>query len=365
MEWEKLGSITVLIADDDAFNRQLIISLLSKIPSIKYIEADNGIEALDYLEREKIDIILLDLHMPKLNGIETIKEIKKSETLALIPIIVISTDEMVMREFFELGANDFISKPFKLQELQAKIYKYIQKFYYAKEAQKKKKSKEKEREESIKDDEDSQDSKVEVVEQERLFSLEEIENSQKEMFKGLAYIISLRDKNIKVSAKLVKAFAELLNYNRNDIDRLYLSTIVYNIGALSSDNFKKSYTDILSNKNNSIERVYMFQAYKIIKNSIETPFLKILKHVIVEHKENYNGTGAPQGLKGKKISSYAQIVHIVETFNILLDRQNSPKNIYNFFIKQSGEMFDPDILYNFLEYFDYFVQLREKYIKED
>ncbi len=346
MEWEKLGSITVLIADDDAFNRQLIISLLSKIPSIKYIEAENGIEALDYLAREKIDIILLDLHMPRLNGIETIKEIKKSPLHSIIPIIVISTDEMVMKEFYKLGANDFISKPFKLRELQAKIYKYIEELYYKKKFKQVKKK------------------RKQVVKKEKLFDLETVENSQKEMFKGLAYLISLRDKNIEVSAKLVKAFAELLNYNKKDIDRLYLSTVVYNIGALSSNNFKKSYANVISNKNSSIDTIYIFQAYQIIKNSIETPFLKILKSIITEHRENYNGTGVPQELKGKEISPYAQMVYIVETFNILVSQQNPIKNIYNFLASQSGKMFDPEILYHFLEYFDYFVELRQKYIKE-
>jgi len=347
MEWEKLGSITVLIADDDAFNRQLIISLLSKIPSIKYIEAENGIEALDFLAREKIDIILLDLHMPMLNGIETIKEIKKSPLHSLIPIIIISTDELIMKELYRLGANDFISKPFKLSELQAKIYKYIEEIYY----------KNKLKENGI--------DKKEDVKQEKLFDLKTVEHSQKEMFRGLGYIISLRDNNIEVSAKLVKAFAELLNYSKDDIERLYLSTIVYNIGALSSNDFRKSYTNIISNENNATDTIYIFQAYQIIKNSIETPFLKILKSVITEHRENYNGTGVPQELKGKEISPYAQIVYIVETFNMLVSQgEHSLKSIYNFLVGQSGEMFDPELLYHFLEYFDYFVELREKYIKE-
>ncbi len=350
MEWEKLGSITVLIADDDAFNRQLIISLLSKIPSIKYIEAENGIEALDFLAREKIDIILLDLHMPKLNGIETIKEIKKSPLYSIIPIIVISTDELVMKEFYKLGANDFISKPFRLIELQAKIYKYIEELYYKKKFKKIEKKREKVVNKTVKN--------------EKLFDLETVENSQKEMFKGLAYLISLRDKDIEISAKLVKAFAELLNYDKKDIDRLYLSTVVYNIGALSSNNFKKSYSNVISDENSSIDTIYIFQAYQIIKNSIETPFLKILKSVIIEHRENYNGTGVPQELKGKEISPYAQMVYIVETFNILLLQENSVKNIYNFLASQSGKMFNPEILYQFLEYFDYFIELRQKYIKE-
>jgi putative two-component system response regulator len=344
MEWEKLGKITILIADDDAFNRQLIISLLSKIPSIKYIEAENGIEALDFLSKEKIDIILLDLHMPKLDGIETIKEIKRTPAHSLIPIIIISTDELIMRQIRSLGADDFVSKPFKLSELQAKIYKHVEAVYY------KKRLKNSKGEGEIKKSRD----------EEQVFNLKAVEKSQKEMFKGIAYILSLRDKNVVITAKLVRAFAELLNYDKEDIERLYLSTLVYNMGALASKDFITSHMDM----DNTQDTMYIFNGYQIIKNSIETPFLKMLQTVLIQHKENYDGTGVPQELQGDKISPYAQIVHLIETFNILSSQQNSPQSIYNFLSKQSGKMFNPKILHIFLEYFEYFIELRKKYAKE-
>ncbi len=77
-----------------------------------------------------------------------------------------------------------------------------------------------------------------------------------------------------------------------------------------------------------------------------------------------NGTGVPRQLKGDAISPYAQIVHMVETFNILL-KDNSTESVYQFFKGQSGEWFDPDLLRPFLDYFDYFIELRKKYIKDN
>ncbi len=353
MEWDKLGSITVLIVDDDAFNRQLIISLLSRVPTIGYIEAEDGIEALEILEKEKIDIILLDLYMPRLNGINTIKKIKENPLFADIPVIIISTDELVMKEFYALGANDFVSKPFRLDDLQKKIYKYLEKVYYKNRFNRE----EKKVKESKKDN-------LQIVQKEdnRLFDIETIERSQKEMFRGIASIIALRDESVKITAKLVKAFAELLNYSKQDIESIYISSVVYNIGSLSSKRFRNSYESISNNTN---DMMYIYQGYQIIKNSIETPFIKILKAVIVQHKENYNGTGVPQELKGDAISDYAQIVHLIEIFNLLFRQNNSRDDIYNFFKKQSGKRFNPRLLTSFLEYFDYFVELRSKYIKEN
>jgi len=344
MKWDRFGSITVLIADDDAFNRQLIISLLSKIPTIKYIEAENGIEALEYLAKEKIDIILLDLHMPKLSGMDAIKEIKKDKELSLIPIIIISTDELISKKLKTLGADDFLSKPFKLSELQSKIYKYIEQLH-------------KKREEL-----NSQNREVDCSNSEKI--LESIEKSQIEIFKGLAYILSLKDKYIGVSAKLVKAFAELLNYKKEDVERLYLVTLVYNIGALSHEQFRNSHTNILEDKVDNREIMSILQGYQIVKNTTKTPFMDMLKAVITQSRENYNGTGIPRQLKGDAISPYAQIVHIVETFNILL-KDNPKESVYQFFKGQSGEWFNPKLLEPFLDYFDYFIELRKKYIKDN
>jgi putative two-component system response regulator len=107
----------------------------------------------------------------------------------------------------------------------------------------------------------------------------------------------------------------------------------------------------------------ILQGYQLVKTSTKTPFMEILKVVITQSRENYNGTGIPRQLKGDAISPYAQIVHIVETFNILL-KDNPKESVYQFFKGQRGEWFDPKLIEPFLEYFDYFVELRKKYIKD-
>jgi CheY-like chemotaxis protein len=127
MNWNSLGDIKLLIADDDAFNRQLIIALLVKIPNIKVIEARDGLEALNILKQNSIDMLLLDYHMPKMNGDELLKKIKNKPRLSHIPVAIITTDESDMRHLYALGADDFILKPFDFQELRHCIYRHIQK----------------------------------------------------------------------------------------------------------------------------------------------------------------------------------------------------------------------------------------------
>jgi len=123
LKWNIFERINVLIVDDDMFNRQLIISFLSKIPNISCIEAENGIEALALLkEEEAIDIILLDLHMPKMNGAETLLHIKKETKYDLIPIVLITTDENELKQMNVLDADDVMFKPFKGLDLETKIF---------------------------------------------------------------------------------------------------------------------------------------------------------------------------------------------------------------------------------------------------
>lgn len=117
-----LRKTTVLIAEDDRFNRLLVISMLAKNKQIKVLEAKNGEEALEMLRTHNIDMLLLDIYMPKMDGLETLKKIRKMETVAHMPIMVISSDETEMKKSLAFGANAFIAKPFKLKELEGQIY---------------------------------------------------------------------------------------------------------------------------------------------------------------------------------------------------------------------------------------------------
>jgi CheY-like chemotaxis protein len=125
MKWELLDEIKVLVVEDDTFNRMLLKSLLVKVGNIKVLEAKDGLEALSILDHEPIDICLLDLHMPTLNGFETLQIIRNGTIFEKIPVIVITSDELEKKKSFSLGANDFMAKPLNLESLKSKIYQQL------------------------------------------------------------------------------------------------------------------------------------------------------------------------------------------------------------------------------------------------
>jgi len=96
---------------------------LKKNPSVtEILEAENGSDALDKLKKEpNVNLILLDIMMPIVDGIEFLKIFRSDMSNAHIPVIVLSTDDTRKTEVFDNGANDFLRKPIKEEQLFAKM----------------------------------------------------------------------------------------------------------------------------------------------------------------------------------------------------------------------------------------------------
>ena len=109
----------ILIVDDEQGIRE-VIKEYCKLENYTVIEAENGIDAIEKVKQENIDIIVLDIMMPKLDGYTALKEIKK---LKNIPVILLSArkEEFDKLMGFECGTDDYLTKPFSPRELIARI----------------------------------------------------------------------------------------------------------------------------------------------------------------------------------------------------------------------------------------------------
>jgi CheY-like chemotaxis protein len=116
-------NLKVLAVDDDMINLKLLKSMLLKTPNVsEVIEAKNGADAIAILKTESdIDMILLDIIMPVMGGIEMLKVVRADENLQQLPIIVLTTDETKKTEALEAGANGFLMKPVRERDVTAKI----------------------------------------------------------------------------------------------------------------------------------------------------------------------------------------------------------------------------------------------------
>jgi putative two-component system response regulator len=119
--------LKILVVDDDMINRKLLQMILKKNPMIsEIIEVKNGSEALDIVEKvSDIDLILLDIMMPILDGVGFLKIFRADSIYTQVPVIVLSTDDSRKSEVLDIGANDFLRKPIKEDDLFAKIKQWL------------------------------------------------------------------------------------------------------------------------------------------------------------------------------------------------------------------------------------------------
>jgi CheY-like chemotaxis protein len=113
----------LLVVDDSATTRMLISLTLKKGESFHIIEASNGSEAVARLDSESVDMVLTDINMPEMNGLELISHIREQHSKQNIPIIVITTkgEESARDRGLSLGANAYILKPISGAKLQSLV----------------------------------------------------------------------------------------------------------------------------------------------------------------------------------------------------------------------------------------------------
>lgn len=113
-----VDSLSVLIVDDVPLNVILIKKMLSQY-TFEIRTANNGQAALDAIAEKKVDLVLLDLMMPVMDGFEVIRRLRAADETKDLPIIILSAlnSEQDISKGFQLGANDFINKPIILEKL--------------------------------------------------------------------------------------------------------------------------------------------------------------------------------------------------------------------------------------------------------
>jgi len=122
-------SLNILIVDDSVLTRKAIKRIIGMIDldADKVLEAENGSEALKILEQEHIDLVLADLNMPIMSGMEMIYYMRGNENTKSIPVIIVSTESSTTRveKFLADGVNDYLHKPFTPEKLKEVITRTI------------------------------------------------------------------------------------------------------------------------------------------------------------------------------------------------------------------------------------------------
>lgn len=120
----------ILVVDDDKTTRKLL-SLYLKGKGYEVVTAENGLDAMEKIGVENINLILTDMNMPYMDGIELTKNLKSDPTLSSIPIVMVTTeaDEDEKKRAFEVGVDDYLVKPANAEQISESIKRILKKMF--------------------------------------------------------------------------------------------------------------------------------------------------------------------------------------------------------------------------------------------
>jgi two-component system chemotaxis response regulator CheY len=114
---------TIMVVDDSATTRSLVASYLTDSEGIEVVEAASGFEALRVLPARRVDLIVTDINMPDINGLELISFVRANPNYRRIPVVIITTENSAedRKRGLELGASDYLVKPFGATDLRRAV----------------------------------------------------------------------------------------------------------------------------------------------------------------------------------------------------------------------------------------------------
>ena len=122
-----MSTKTILIADDSATMRAMLVAVVETLGDYRIVEASSGFEALRLLPRDHVDLIMTDINMPDINGLELISYLRTNPNYKKIPVFIISTEGSPkdIEKGKQLGAAEYIVKPFNPVTLKQLISQYL------------------------------------------------------------------------------------------------------------------------------------------------------------------------------------------------------------------------------------------------
>jgi putative two-component system response regulator len=280
-------SRSILVVDDSPTIRQLVSKALEEA-GFQVMTAENGKQALARIKERRPDLIISDINMPEMDGIELCKKTHADPDLAVIPFVIMSTnsDRAAMRRLLYWGASGYLVKPFNLEQIVITVERLLSDHFL-----------------------------ILLKEKERL------DAEQKMMLAGITSLIAAleaRDSYTKghseAVARIVARIGQQMNVDAEAIDSMIISGKLHDIGKIGVPDAILLKPDRLTEKEFSIIRKHPVIGASILGG---IPSIQPLLPVILHHHERFDGKGYPDGLKGKKIMLWARIAAVADTYHAL------------------------------------------------
>ena len=345
----------ILIVDDQPQNLELLEAHL--VPQgYTIIKAASGAAALGKLAGDQIDLVLLDVMMPGMDGFEVIRRIRQNAAQRLLPIILVTalreTEDRV--KGIEAGCDDFISKPVDKMELLARVRSLLKvKSYndllnnYRKELE----------------------AEVAGRTEELQQSFIKIKTASLETIYRLAMAAEYKDKETGGHIKRVSLYCAALA-RRMGLDESITETILY--AAPMHDLGKIGIPDMILLKPTKLDQAewQIMKQHTVIGakilNGSDAGFIRMGETIALCHHEKWDGTGYPTGLKGLEIPIASRIATIADVFDALNSKRPykepyTAEQSLDIIKEGRGNYFDPDVVDAFIAIQEEILSIKEHY----
>ncbi len=294
---------TILIVDDAEMNRMMLSDMLGD--QYDYVEAADGREALRILEKNvSIDLILLDINMPEMNGFEVLEEMNRYHWIEEVPVIMITAEESVesMEHAYSLGVTDYIPRPFNVYIVRRRVENTLNLY----------------------------------VNQKRLMRLVSDQIAEKEenntlMVSILSNVVEIRNHESGDHIRNIRRITELLlhqlvqktkayHLSEEDIALIKTASSLHDIGKIMIPEEILNKPGKLTKEEFEIMKTHSAAGAQILeqmKYGQDKPLYRYALEICRWHHERWDGHGYPDGLMGEEIPISAQIVAIADVYDAL------------------------------------------------
>jgi len=335
----------ILVVDDVSENLKLVSTILSKVGYQTSVASD-GLTALRLTKEVRFDLILLDIMMPIMGGLETCRFLKVESASASIPVIFLtaSNDKETLEKAYSVGGVDYIKKPFFKEELLARVNLHL----------------------NLRDYEKNLEKKVDE-------KTKEMRDTQVQLMYTLGGIAEGHSKETHMHVKRVSEFTYLLAilYGMEPKEALILknASSLHDIGKLGvTDNILHKKARLSSREFKEMKKHTTLGADMLSHSNL--PLFKAASVVCLEHHEKFDGTGYPKKLKGEEINIYGRIVAIADVFDALSFKRSykeawSQEDVLGYIKDMRGKSFDPILVDLFFEHIEKFLQIYNMQLVKD
>jgi len=319
---------SVLIVDDEPTNLRVLNQILND--TYKLIFAKSGQEALRLIEKERPDLILLDVMMPGLTGYEVCEYLKQKEQFKAIPIIFITalSDPDDEAKGLNLGAVDYISKPISPAVVKARVKTHLS-----------------------------------------LVDAEELRRTRLQVIQRLGRASEYKDNETGMHVMRMSHYARIIaleyGFSAAEADNLFNAAPMHDIGKIGIPDSIMLKPGKLTFEEFAVMKLHPEIGAEILGES-DSELIELAKLVSLTHHEKFDGSGYPKQLKGEDIPIEGRIVALADVFDALTSVRPykdawSIETAMKFIHSEKGKHFDPQLVAIFEQQIEQIIEIKERW----